>query len=214
MRITVFGGTGYAGSHLVTEAVRRGHQVAAYSRRAGERSEVDGVEHRTGSLTDPATRAESVKDVDAIVVAVPPRGDMEGRVRPAIAALADEAEAAGVRLGVLGGAGSLEVRPGGPRLFDTPGFPDAFRAEALEMTGVLEDLRARSGDLDWFYVSPGAGFGAYAPGEATGRYRVGGDQLLTDEAGESFISGADLALAIVDELERPAHSRQRFTVAY
>lgn len=214
MRIVVFGATGYAGSHIVTEAVRRGHEVVAYSGRAGESSEVEGVEHRTGSLTDPATQVESVKDVDVIVVAAPPRGDVEGQVRPAIAALADEAEAAEVRLGVIGGAASLEVEPGGPRLLDTPGFPEAFKAEAVEMAGVLEDLRGRSGHLDWFYVSPAAGFHAGAPGEPTGRYRVGGDQLLTDESGESFISGADLALAIVDELEKATHSRQRFTVAY
>jgi putative NADH-flavin reductase len=82
------------------------------------------------------------------------------------------------------------------------------------MAGVLEDLLASPEDLDWFYVSPAAGFGAWDAGEATGTFRIGGDILLQDAAGASRISGADLAVAVVDEIETPAHRRQRFTVAY
>lgn len=97
---------------------------------------------------------------------------------------------------------------------DTPAFPDAFKAEALELTGVLEDLSGTDPALDWFFVSPAVEFGAYAPGTATGHYRIGGDVVLADADGTSAISGPDLALAVVDEIERPAHHRARFTVAY
>jgi putative NADH-flavin reductase len=82
------------------------------------------------------------------------------------------------------------------------------------MAGVLDELRASPAGVDWFGVSPAAGFGAFAPGERLGRYRVGGDVMLVDESGDSNISAPDLALAVIDEVERPAHKRQRFTVAY
>ena len=88
------------------------------------------------------------------------------------------------------------------------------RDEALSHADVLTALRETSDDVDWFYVSPAAGFGSYAPGEATGTYRVGGDVLLTDASGTSFISGADFALAFVDEIEQGRHHRERFTAAY
>ena len=103
---------------------------------------------------------------------------------------------------------------GGPRLVDTPEFPEAHKNEALSHADVLEALRETGDRVDWFYVSPAAGFGSYAPGEATGSYRVGGDVLVTDADGKSFISGADFALAFVDEIEQGRHRRERFTVAY
>ncbi|GMA32909.1 NAD(P)-dependent oxidoreductase [Litorihabitans aurantiacus] len=212
-RISVLGGTGYAGGHVVAEAARRGHQVTSYSRHAPA-APVDGVTYATLSALDPAFVPTALADADVVLSSLAPRGELEGRVRSVVAALAAAAPEAGVRLGVIGGAGSLQVAPDGPLLVTTPDFPEAFRAEALEAAGVLEDLRATPAELDWFYVSPAAGFGSYAPGEATGRYRVGGDVLLVDADGRSAISGADLALAIVDEIENPAHRRVRFTAAY
>ncbi|MGY1916974.1 NAD(P)-dependent oxidoreductase [Blastococcus sp. SYSU DS0973] len=211
-RIGVFGGTGYAGGALVAEAARRGHAVTSYSRSLPDQR-VDGVEYVAGSLLDEGTRRTAVEAADVIVVAVAPRGDMAGSVRGGIAALAADAERAGVRLGVIGGAGSLQVSEGGPLLFDTSEFPADYRPESLEMAGALDDLRATE-SLDWFYLCPPAGYGAFAPGEPRGTYRVGDDVLLTDEQGNSFIGGADFALALVDEIERPAHRRARFTVAY
>ena len=212
-RISVLGGTGYTGGHIVAEAVRRGHSVTSVSRRAPEQR-IDGVDHLEGSLLDADTRAKALAGADVVVVAVAPRGDMAGRVHPGITALAADAERAGVRIGVIGGAGSLHVAEGGPRLFDTSDFPAEYKPESLEMAAVLDDLRAAPESLDWFYLCPPAGFGGFAPGEARGAFRVGGDVLLTDDEGNSFIGGADFATAVVDEIEQPAHRRARFTVAY
>jgi putative NADH-flavin reductase len=156
----------------------------------------------------------AVAEADAVISALAPRGSMLGQVRLVNRELADLADQLGFRLGVVLGAGSLTLEPSGPPLVADPSFPAAFRAEAEEMAGVLDDLMASPAGVDWFGVSPASGFGAFAPGEALGRYRVGADTVLTDESGESRISAADLALAIVDELERPAHKRRRFTVAY
>ena len=211
--ITVLGGTGYAGGHIVDEAAARGHRVTSWSRSLPER-QVAGVTYRTGSVTDEVTLAEAVQGADVVILALSPRGPMAGEVEKVADALITRLTGTDTRLGVIGGAGSLQVAPGGPRLVDGDGFPDAFKAEALELTRVLTELRASDDSLDWFFLSPAANFGAYNPGERTGHYRVGGDVLLTDEQGTSAISGEDLAVAVVDEIEHPAHRRERFTVAY
>lgn len=212
-KLTVIGGSGYAGSHIVEAAAVRGLEVTSFSR--GEVAEqVAGVDYRRGSLTDAADRARALDGAEVVIVAASPRGDMAGRLRPAIAELAKEAAAAGVRLGVIGGAGSLQQSEGGPLVIDGADFAEEVKPEASEMGGVLDDLRAAPESLDWFLVSPAAVFGAWAPGEYRGSYRVGGDVLLVDDEGNSTISGADFGVAVVDEIETPAHHRARFTVAY
>lgn len=209
--IAVIGGTGYAGRHIVAEAAGRGHTVLSVARKvAGER--VPGVTYVEGTLLDVPSLLAELQGVDAVVVAVAPRGDMEGLVRPNIEALASTLPES-VRLGVVGGAGGSLVAPGGPRLVDS-GFPEEFKAEALEMIGVLDDLQAEQSDRDWFFIHPAGGFGAFNPGERHGTYRDGGDVLVVDENGDSFISGEDFAIAVVDEIENPKHSRGRFTVGY
>lgn len=110
---------------------------------------------------------------------------------------------------VVGGAGSLEVAPG-QALLGAPGFPVAYRPEAEVGRRFLDALRTER-ELDWTFLSPSAEF---VPGERTGTFRLGGDQLLTDASGRSWISMEDYAIAFVDELETPKHSRQRFTVGY
>ncbi|QIK84667.1 NAD(P)-dependent oxidoreductase [Sanguibacter sp. HDW7] len=212
-RITVLGGTGYAGGHIVREAAARGHEVTSVSRTLPE-DRVDGVTYRTGDALDPATIAQVAEGADVVVHALAPRGPLAGRLEDVARDVTARASDAGARLGVVGGAGSLLVSPDGPRVADGPDFPEAFHAEALTMGSILDDLRTGPADLDWFMLSPSAGFGGFAPGERTGSYRTGDDVLLVDDAGESFISGEDFAIAFLDEIENPAHRRARFTVGY
>jgi uncharacterized protein len=212
-RICVLGGTGYAGSAIVREAAARGHDVVAFSRHAPADA-VDGVTHVAGSALVASDVEGAVTGADVIVVALAPSGELEDRFEQVNADIADIAEKLGARLGVVGGAGSLLTAPGGPKVYETPAFPAQFVGFARQSDAVLEALRARGPELDWFVLSPPRGFGHYAPGEATGRFRIGGDVVLTDEAGAAEISGADFATALVDEIERPAHRRERFTVAH
>lgn len=210
-RIAVIGGTGYAGSHIVREAVDRGHTVVSVARKVpAER--VEGATYVEGTLLDAPALAAELEGVEVVVLSVAPRGDMAGKVRPSVAELIALLPAE-VRVGVIGGAGGSLVAPGGPRVVDS-GFPEEFKPEALEAIDILEDLKADSSGRDWFYVHPAGGFGVWAPGERTGSYRDGGEVIVTDDAGESFISGPDLGVAVVDEIENPRHSRERFTVGY
>lgn len=209
--IAVLGGTGFAGRHIVSEAVDRGHTVLSVARSVAA-DRVPGATYIEGTLLDIPGLVAQLEGVDVVVSAVAPRGEMEGFVRPNLEAL-NSVLPESVRLGVIGGVGGSLVAPGGARVIDT-GFPEEYRAEALEMIGVLEDLQAEQTGRDWFFVHPAGGFGAFNPGERTGVYRDGGDVIVTDAAGESFISGADLAVAILDEIENPKHSRERFTVGY
>jgi len=97
---------------------------------------------------------------------------------------------------------------------ETPDFPDQFKGEALAHKAVLDALRETDETVDRFYVSPAAGYGSFAPCDTTGKFRVGGDVLLTDAEGNSRLSAGDLAIAFADEIERPAHRRARLHVAY
>lgn len=212
-RIHVLGGTGYAGSHIVREAVSCGHAVTSFSRNR-PKDPVDGAEYRTGDVLDGAVLRGAVEGADVLFETLSPRGDLAGRLEEVVDRLVPLAADAGVRFGVLGGASSLLLAPGGPRLIDDHEPPEAFRQEVHTGIALLETLRRAPEALDWFYVSPAQDFGAFAPGEALGEYRISDDVLLRDENDRSFISGADLAKAVVDEIERPAHHRARFHVAY
>lgn len=211
--IVIFGGTGYAGSHIAREAVARGHRVTSYSRHVPARP-VEGVSYRVGSVADPEVVRAAADEADELVVAV--HGADAGGVplvrlvpRLARAALAGDA-----RLSFVGGAGSTLVAPGGPRLVDTPEFREEWKPEALAHAEVLAALQTQPEPLRWFYVSPAAVFGSFAPGEDTGVYRTGGDLLVTKDDGGSEISGTDFARAYVDEIDRSEHPRRRFTVGH
>ena len=211
--IVIFGGTGYAGSHLAREALQRGHRVTSYSRNLPAEP-VEGVEYRTGSVAEPATVLEAASTSDELVVAVH-GADAGGR--PLVASLphlVKAATTAGARLSFVGGAGSALVSPGGPRLLDTPDFHEEWKAEALAHADVLAALQEGHGGLRWFYVSPAGLFGVWAPGETLGRYRTGTDLLVTKDDGSSEISGTDFALAYLDEIEQSNHPNQRFTVGH
>ena len=212
-RIAIIGVTGYAGDHIASDALGRGHSVIGVSRTPPDGLR-PGVEFRPGSIEDHALMAELFTDVEMVIVAI--RAAVDGQpflvgLIPDLLALAAEND---TRLGIIGGGASLSAVPGGPRLIDAPDFPPEFKADASAQAEVLDSLRASDTTADWFYVSPPAGFGAHVPGERTGRYRLGDDVLLSDAHGVSAVGGADFALAVVDELDRPAHHQTRFTVAY
>lgn len=213
--VAVFGGTGYAGGAIRDEALKRGLSVISVSRHGGGDATAPGLTARQGSVHDPALVDAVAAEADVIVISIRHAPAEDGtRLIDALPSLLTATAARGRRLGWVGGAATLHVSEGGPRLIDTPEFPDAFKPEAGGAGDVLAALRADTSGADWFFVSPAAAFGSYNPGEATGKYRVGGDVLLTDSDGKSEISGADFALAFVDEITDPKHHRARFTVAY
>ena len=141
---------------------------------------------------------------------------MAGTVEGVLKGLASRLEGTATRLAHIGGASSLLVEAGGPRLWDVTKdhVPDEVRPEIETGLAILDDFRATPESLDWFYVSPPENFGSGVPAPVKGEYRLGGEVLVRDEAGESTISAADFALAVVDEIDKPAHHRKRFTAAH
>jgi putative NADH-flavin reductase len=214
-RITVLGGSGYAGAAIVAEAAGRGHEVTAVSRTKPD-EQTPGVEYVAGSVLDAAVLDQVVPGRDVVISALSPRGDMAGKVEDVIRELARRVDGTPTRLAHVGGASSLLTEPGGPRIWDVTQdhVPDEVKPEVVTGLTILDEFRASPESLDWFYVSPPEKFGSWVSAPATGEYRLGGDVLLRNEAGESIISAADLAVAIVDEIEKPAHHRKRFTAAH
>jgi putative NADH-flavin reductase len=212
MRIVVFGGNGRLGRRVVEEALARGHLVTVVARRPeGARVPGDSVIVVQGDATDPERVAEVSVGHDAAVSTVGPRPEDPPDLLASVARglLAGLSRSGVRRLVVAGGAGSLEVAPG-QRLLDTPDFPSSWRPIALAHAAALEVYRTAQSDVEWSYASPAA---LLQPGERTGRYRLGGDQLLVDEHGNSSISMEDFAIALLDEVEHPRHARRRFSVA-
>jgi uncharacterized protein len=203
MRIALIGASGNVGTRIAAELLRRGQSVTAIVRHPARVPAQAGVTAVQGDVADPAGLAKLLAGHDAAVSAV--------RFLDADpAGLIGAVKQSGVRRYlVVGGAGSLEVTPG-KRLVDQPSFPAAYLAEARAGAAFLDALRGESA-LEWTFLSPSAFFG---PGERTGTFRLGADTLLADAAGKSHISYEDYAIALVDEIERPAHLRRRFTVGY
>ncbi len=213
MKIALIGATGFVGSAVLTELLSRGHAVTALARHPGKLAAQAGLQVVQADVSDAAQVAAAVAGHDAVVSAYNPgwgEPDIQRLFGLGYEAILAGTKQAGVqRLLAVGGAGSLEVAPG-LQLVDTPEFPAEWKAGALAARDLLTHLRTETA-LDWTFVSPPI---ALAPGERTGQYRVGGDQLLpgTGDA-PAGISVADLAVAIVDEVQTPRHPRQRFTVA-
>ncbi|MFI5801630.1 NAD(P)-dependent oxidoreductase [Streptomyces sp. NPDC051561] len=213
MRITVLGATGAAGSRIVTEALERGHDVTAVTRDAARFTVLDPrARHRTGNALDPRSIAELAAGQDLLISATRPVPGQEGQLIDTARALFTGLSGTGARLLLLGGAGSLRL-PGSDTLtvVDGPDFPSSWRPIALACNEQLEVCREAAADVDWAYISPAAMF---EPGTRTGSYRLGVDELLVGADGNSAISMEDMAIALLDEAERPKHHRTRFTVGY
>ena len=202
MKIALIGATGQAGSPILKELVSRGHQVTAIVRNPEKVQAQANVTPKKGDVFDKDGLAALLKGHEVVISAV-------HFLQSDPQMLIDAVKAAGVkRYLVVGGAGSLEVAPG-IALVSTPEFPAAYKDEATKGGEFLKLLRQEK-ELDWTFLSPSA---LFFDGPCTGTFRLGKDQLLTTEKGSS-ISFADYAIALADEVEKPAHSRQRFTVGY
>jgi putative NADH-flavin reductase len=211
VKLVVFGATGRLGSRLVDEALARGHRVTAAVRDptgfdAGDRD----IDVFAADATDPVTVAVAAAGQDAALSAVTQHEAPEVLSEAARGLLEGVSRAGVKRLVVAGGAGSLEVAPG-VRALDTPEFPEKSKPEATAQANALEVYRGADTDVAWSYISPAA---LLEPGERTGAYRVGGEQMLSDEEGKSRITMEDFAIAMLDEAEDQKHPRSRFTVAH
>jgi hypothetical protein len=203
MKIAVIGASGNAGSRITAELARRGHQVTAIARNPERITAPANVTPTKGDVMDQPGLARLVTGHDAAISSV------HFLASDPVKLIAAAKESKVGRYLVVGGAGSLEVAPG-VRLVTTPGFPVAYKAEA-EAGGAFLDLLRAEKELNWTFLSPSALFVA---GQRTGQFRLGTDQLLTADDGKSSISFEDFAVALADEVERPAHIRRRFTVGY
>lgn len=202
MKVALIGATGRAGSPILQELARRGHQVTAIVRNPEKVQAQVNVTPKKGDVFAKDDLTALLKGHDVVISAV---HFLQSDPRKLI----DAVKASGVeRYLVVGGAGSLEVAPG-VTLVSTPEFPAAYKDEATK-GGEFLDLLRQEKDLDWTFLSPSA---LFVEGPRTGTFRLGKDQLLSNEKGSS-ISFADYAIALADEVEKPAHSRQRFTVGY
>ncbi|WP_275547182.1 MULTISPECIES: NAD(P)-dependent oxidoreductase [unclassified Pseudomonas] len=213
MKIALIGATGYVGAPLLQEALERGHQVTALARhpqKLGAHPHLTAVQ---ADVQDSAALAEQLRGHDAVISAFNPGwsvADIREQFIAGSRAIIAASKQAGVkRLLVVGGAGSLYVAPG-VQLIDTPGFPAEYKEGAEGARQTLNMLRNEQA-LEWTFLSPAA---QLVPGPRTGKFRLGHDELLMNGDEPGSISVADLAVALIDEVEKPQHIRQRFTLAY
>jgi uncharacterized protein len=214
VKIALIGATGYVGSQLLNEALNRQHEVTAIVRRTERLPVHPSLNAEKCDIMDTAALAGLLAGHDAVIAAYNPDRTMPGDVFERMVAgarsIIDATKAAGVRrLLVVGGAGSLEVAPG-QQVIDQPGFPEEWKPGAGGTRQFLYLLKEEP-DLDWTFLSPAA---MLEPGERTGTFRLGGDQMLVDAVGRCRISTQDYAVAMIDELEDPKHTQKRFCVAY
>ncbi|AZE82875.1 Rrf2-linked NADH-flavin reductase [Pseudomonas orientalis] len=202
-KIAIIGATGRAGSQLLEEALRRGHTVTAIARNTDKLAVRPNVTVKQVDALDADALQQAVSGSDVVISAA------HFATLPASAVIGPVKKAGVKRLLVVGGAGSL-LLPDGSRVIDSEGFPAEYKAEASAGAAFLDVLRQEQ-ELDWTFLSPSALFDGT---ERTGQFRLGKDHLLVSDDGQSSISFADFAIAMIDEVETPKHSRQRFTVGY
>lgn len=212
MKIALIGATGFIGSGILKEALARQHHVTALAAHPEKLASAENLQAHASNVQDLAQLRQQLKGFDAVISAFSGHadGDVLGYYVAGIKNIILASKEAQVpRLLVVGGAGSLYVAPE-LQVMDTPGFPPEYMASAEGARQALQLLRAEE-KLNWSMLSPSA---MIAPGQRTQQFRLGGEYLLSDAAGKSHISVEDYAVAMIDELEQPAHLRQRFTVGY
>lgn len=209
MHIVLYGVTGKSGSRILKELLSRGYQVMAVARNTSKVERAEGVSVQQDDLSDAEKTAEVIRGADAVISAYAPPPDNTDELIGVTERQIEAVQKSGVpRLLVVGGAGGLEVAPG-VMLMDSGHMPAEWLPIARSHFKALQVLEGS--DIDWTYLAP-AGF--FEPGERTGKFRLGTKELITNEKGESRISMEDYAIALVDELEKPAHRKQRFSIGY
>ncbi|MGO8829931.1 MAG: NAD(P)-dependent oxidoreductase [Steroidobacteraceae bacterium] len=209
MKVALYGSTGKAGSRILKELISRGHRVTAIARDLAKLEGIAGITSKKDDLSDVNRTTEAIRGVDAVISAYGPPQDKTDEIVEVTQRQVEAVKRAGTpRLLVVGGAGGLNVAPG-VTLLESGYLPDAYKPIAKSHVRALKVLEAS--DIDWTYLAPAAYFG---PGERTGKFRVGKDELIANEKQESRISMEDYAIALVNELEKPAHRKQRFSVGY
>ena len=202
MKIALIGASGNVGSRIAADLSSRGHQITAIARNPGKIAALPGITPTAVDIADTESLAAILKGHAAVISSVHFTASDPDQLIRAV-------KASGVpRYLVVGGAGSLQVAPG-KLLVDSPDFPKEYESETRAGCVFLDRLRAEK-NLDWTFLSPSY---VFPPGERTGKFRLGKDDLLVNDKGSS-ISFEDFAVALVDEIETPKHSRQRFTVGY
>lgn len=212
MNIALIGASGFIGSALLKEALARDYQVTALVSHPEKLPSMPGLKAVGVDVCDTAALAAQLRGHSAVISAFSghAQSDVLGYYLEGARSIIAAAKEAGVpRLLMVGGAGSLEVTPG-LQVLDTPDFPEQFKATAEGARQALQLLKQEK-ELDWTMLSPSA---IIAPGQRTGKFRLGTDQLLIDDNGQSHISVEDYAVAMIDELAQHKHARQRFTVGY
>lgn len=209
MNVVLYGATGKSGSRILKELVARGHRVTAVARDTSKIETSAAVSAKQDDLTDVARTAEIIKGADAVISAYAPPSDNTDAIIGVTQLQVEAVKQAGpIRLLVVGGAGGLNVAPG-LSLIDSGFLPAAYLPIAKSHVAALAVLEKST--IDWTYLAPAAYF---EPGERTGHFQLGKDQLIADANNQSRISMEDYAIALVDELENPAHRGQRFSVGY
>jgi uncharacterized protein len=213
MKIALIGATGFVGSAILKEALDRGYEVTAMMRNPDKLTPHAKLLPKKGNVYNEDEVTRLVTGHDAVISAFNPgwsNPDIYNQQIRGTQAIINGVKKAGIkRLLFVGGAGSLEVKHG-VQSVDLPGFPIEYKQGALATRETLSMLRKET-DLEWSFLSPSADV---FPGQRTGKFRLGADQLLTNAQGESRISVEDYAIAMIDEVEKPKHIRQRFPVGY
>src|SRR5215468_473598 len=210
MKVALYGATGKSGSRILAELVSRGHEVTAIVRDPSKLPNPGrGVVVKQDDLSDPKEIAAAISGAEVTISAYAPPQDDPDEIVDVTQRQVEAIKLSGKsRLLVVGGAGGLNVAPG-VTLIDSGFLPDAYQPIAKAHVKALNVLKRST--IDWTYLAPAAYF---IPGERTGKFRLGTDELIADEQHESRISMEDYAIALVDELEAPKHRRQRFAVGY
>lgn len=217
-KVVLIGASGFVGNAILNESLERGHEVTAVVRHP-EKVKADNPRLSVVGMDveDSARLTDVCKGHDAVISAYNPgwgNPDMYEDTLRVYPKILNAVKASGTgRLLIVGGAGSLFVKPG-LRLMDTGTLPEAWLPGVKSLAKFYLETLVHEQDLDWVFFSPAANLGNLQPGVRTGKFRLGKDDLIVDEKGDSFISVEDYAMAMVDELEQENHHKERFTIGY